>query len=893
MTVSISTAQPDALCGGIVCCPAVAPAKLPWFRLVVGIFVTAQTMVLGMTLNLTVPEDRATLLMLQGGMLAATLVVMALLGLPLAIEAWRQMRAGRVAMEWLFLAGIFSTLAISCWSMARGVGPIYFEVVNILLVIYSVGHGVMAHSRTRAIAATQTLLQQVAEARLANGTRVPATSIRIGDRVMVTPGELIPVDGVVVTGQSLVRTTAFSGEWQSCVKRAGDAVLAGTGCEDGTLLIEATADGLDRRIDRLAALIASACRSTSSMQQQADRYVRVLVPVVALVSVGTAMYWGQRADWSTGIFNALAVVLVACPCAAGLATPLAVWTAIGRLADKGLLLKSAVALERLASVQGVIFDKTGTLADERLILKDLQTAPDPMQRSRTLSIIAQVERHSEHPVARALRELPAPGDDVAMEVIAIRILPAIGIEAEVQLAGRPAVVRIARREIPSDLTPGELTIDATLDGVWIATAVFSEHLRDSASAAVEQLKDMGLSVQIMTGDSSEAARRAAAIAPVVAGMTPEQKHAAAGEVQDHVLFIGDGVNDAAAMAASRCSIAMATGAAVTLEAADGTLHNGDLSLIPQAIDLARRTVNTIRSNFAWAMVYNMIGMPLAAMGWLHPVVASILMSASSAIVAWRSFNLVKSAAPLAEHSVPRPCTFGPPFSAPAAHQPTSFKVPPSNSPLPPVAATGTLPFSVYAMAHLIGLVGQGLILIALAQLTGPAGAVCILAFVLLAWGGIRFSNRLPAWADMTLAMFSIGGLGMNLGWWIDLHFDPAVRNGMVAACCMMSKTAQSAGMEANSHWMYWLMLLAGVPAMFLVRRSPLFFDWRRWCCTGMLVLGIPGMCFGMWAGAQLATTLSDWPGQYQVIASYALMMLGMSAGMLVPHALELAIPRKP
>jgi hypothetical protein len=188
----------------------------------------------------------------------------------------------------------------------------------------------------------------------------------------------------------------------------------------------------------------------------------------------------------------------------------------------------------------------------------------------------------------------------------------------------------------------------------------------------------------------------------------------------------------------------------------------------------------------------------------------------------------------------------------------------------------------------IGLVGQGVIMIPLAGL-GWAGAAALLggcaAVALLI---IRYRDRLPAWADMTLAMLSIGGLGMNLGWWMDLHFNPAVQNGLVRSCCMARKAMQSTGPEATSHWMYWLMLLLGVPAMYVLRRGPIFFDWRKWCCTGMLLLGVPGMCFGMWAGAQLAMGITDLPVQARVVAAYLLMVAGMCAGMLVPHSLELA-----
>lgn len=855
----------DEPAGGVVCCSAdlgltAASARVPWLRLIIGTLVAAQTMLLGLTVNLTAPEERSTMLWLQGGMLAATLLVVALLGLPLAIEAMTQLRQRRLTMELLFLAGIAASMGISVWSVIRGVGPVYFEVVNVLLVVYAAGHAITSHSRSRALAATQRMLRDVARARMADGTMREVTLIGKGDRVRVMPGELIPVDGVVIAGQSLVRTTAFTGEWQSATCGEGDTVLAGSACEDGTLVVEASAAGLDRRIDKLANLIASACQSSSPMQRLADRFVRVFLPAVTLVAAGALLYWGLiRGDWPATIFNALAVILVACPCAAGLAVPLTTWTTISRLAEKGLLLKSADALQRLAMTQAVIFDKTGTLADERLELKELQTAPDPEQRRRTLSLLATIERHSEHPVARALRNLPGarPIDGVAVQ--AVRIVPGRGIEADVVLEGRASVARLIRRE-GTEL----LTIDASLDGIWIATASFAEALRESSAKAVEQLKAMGLTVEIMTGDSS--GRTAADLASVSSGKTPEQKYSASCAATTNVLFVGDGVNDAAAMAASHSSIALASGSQIAIETADATLHGGDLAVIPEAIALARRALATIRSNFAWAVGYNLVGMALAVSGLLHPVAAALLMMLSSAVVAWRSFNLSSAAAVTASRT----------------------EVTPPSEIREVLPAGRTLPKWLFSALHLTGMLGQGAILILLAQL-GLGGGLAMLAMcAMAALLTIRFRAKLPEWTDMTVAMLGIGGLGMNLGWWMDLHFSPAMQNGMVMACCMARNTMEATGAQASSHWMYWLMLIGGVPAMYILRRGPIYFNWRSWCCTGMLLLGVPGMCFGMWAGAQLAMRLENLPGSMQVVVAYVLMMAGMCAGMLAPHALEIA-----
>ena len=858
---------------GFVCCSsdgcATLPnASLPWFRIVFGLFVALQTMMLGLTVNLTAPDERSTLLLLQGGMLAATLVVVALLGVPLAADAIRSLRQRRLTMELLFLAGISAALAISIGSMLRGDGPVYFEVVSILLVIYSVGRLVTGQSRDRALVASQRMLQQVALARRVDGTQVPAAEVRPGDCLRILPGELIPADGLIIEGQSLVRTTAFSGEWKAGVKHPGETVLAGTACEDGTLLVEATASGSDRRIDHLAKLIVSACQASSPMQRMADAFVHRFLPAVALIALATLIYWGMTHSWQAGLFNALAVVLVACPCAAGLATPLATWTAITRLADRGLLLKSADALQRLATAQRVIFDKTGTLSDASLQLLSLKTGPDSRQRQSAIAILAAIEKHSDHPVARVLRNLPQDSHLNPPAVGAVRTLPGLGIEADITLDGRAATVRLVRR--PED---EDLTMDASIDGAWFASATFSERLRQSARSAVQRLEAMGLPVEIMTGDCSSAVKHAQALAPTTAAMTPEAKHAATRSAGARVLFVGDGINDAAAMGASHCSIAMASGAAITVETADATLHSADLSAIPDAIALARQTLATIRHCFLWAVVYNLIGMALAAVGWLHPLVAALLMSVSSGVVAWKAGRSTIAEPPVSISA----------FPGPGSHA-TALRAAPSSA-----GKSRLLPL---LCLHLLAFVGQGLILIPLAQLDRAQSLTLIFACTLAGLLTMRFASRMPAWLEMTVAMLSVGGLGMTFGWWLDLHFDPAVQNGSIMACCMARKVLETTGAQSTTHWMYWLMLLAGVPAMFLLRQTPIAFAWRKWCCSGMLLIGTPAMCFGMWAGAQLAMRLPIDAGWGKVLASWAFMMLGMSAGMLLPHSLELAFVRR-
>ncbi|MHC4932724.1 MAG: HAD-IC family P-type ATPase, partial [Planctomycetota bacterium] len=366
----------------------------------------------------------------------------------------------------------------------------------------------------------------------------------------------------------------------------------------------------------------------------------------------------------------------------------------------------------------------------------------------------------------------------------------------------------------------------------------------------EALRDQSLNVRILTGDGWAGAHAVLDLAETEAELTPEQKHRAVESLRGgepgyaRPLFVGDGLNDAAAMAASHVSIALAGGSSVAAETASATLHGDDLTLIPRAVGLARHAVRIIRSNLHWAVAYNLLGILAAATGHLHPVVAVLLMACSSAFVSWRSFRLAK------------------PPALPRRAATREERIRPGRGVL-----------RMFGALHVAGMLGQGWLLAILAgrPVPGTLAAFAAAAVLLLA-----FWRRMPPWLDMIFAMVTLGGLGMNFGWWMDFGFQPAV-----GGCPHCSP-------EQSSLWMNTGMLLLGVPAMFLVRHTWERFRWRKWCCGGMVVLGIPGMLLGMLAGSVIA---AEWlPGA--VVGHYLLMMLGMCLGMLLPHALEFALPRR-
>ncbi|MHC4817967.1 MAG: heavy metal translocating P-type ATPase, partial [Planctomycetota bacterium] len=707
------------------------------------------------------------------------------------------------------------------------------------LVVYSAGRAVGERSRARALAAMQELTDALASARRENGAAVDVAALRTGDRVRVLAGELVPVDGRIVSGEALVRETPFTGEWISARRGPGDRVIAATQCEDGALVVEADA-GAPRRVDALAGLVERTLQSESPLQRQADRFVRWFLPLVFATALATFLFWLPRLGAQDALFSALAVLLVACPCAAGLATPLVAWTAIGRLARRGLVVRDAEALERLASVRSVVFDKTGTLGEETLRIASVDAAD-----AAALAILCAVERHSAHPVAVALRGLDVPAAAPPVDVVSVRTLPGRGIAARVRVAGGTAEeVRVLR----DDRTRADsLQIRLERGGACVATARLRERLRASAARAVRVLKDeLELPVRIMTGDGT--AGVAQDLGPAQAGLAPEEKHDEVTRL-DRPLYVGDGLNDAPALAAAHASIALASGSRVSVEAASATLHGGELTLVPEGLRLARHAVAVIRSNLHWAVLYNLIGIAAAATGHLHPVLAALLMAGSSAFVAWRSFRVVDAP--------PRPVE--------------------ADIPVPARLRRGL------GAAHVAGLLGQIAVVAAIADLGAGPAAVALGLGALAAYALLRVWPHLPSWADMTLAMVTLGGLGMNLGWWADLGFSPSPAG---APCCGGGEEA----LPSVASWMNAGMLLLGVPAMFLVRHTWRRFRWGSWCCGGMVLLGIPGMVAGMLAGSVLAGQLTAaWSPAARVFADYLCMLAGMCAGMALPHLLELAL----
>jgi heavy metal translocating P-type ATPase len=625
-------------------------------RLAVGAFIAANTMTASLAFNLSEVTPRARL---AGHLLilAATLVTVVLLGWPLLRAAGRELRAGRLTLEAMFLLGIGGALGASLLATLRGEGAVYYEIVSILLVVYSLGQMVAGVAQQRALAAAAAWAPAAVTCQVetAGGTyrTVAVAEVQPGDVVLVPPGAAIPVDGEVVAGEAFVREAELTGEPLAVVRRVGDRVFAGTHCLDATLKVRATAPGTARRLDAIVGAVEQARALPTRLERAADRAIRWLLPAVVVVAVGTLVAWSHLASWDVGLFNAMAVLLVACPCALGLATPLAVWVALGRMAARGVVVRAGEVVERLAGVDTAVLDKTGTLTEATATLVDLVVEGDTgAARGRALALLAAVERASGHPLASAFGGGEA-GSSTGMVVISARLLPAVGVEARVRVAAaaQELLVRVGRPEVLVDQGQGGVLanlrgrlrgegreVALLVDGHLVALARLAERLRASWPAALAQFARLGVRTVVMTGDGAARARLVAAD-EVLAALSPEEKLQRVRALQSagrRVLFVGDGVNDAAAMAAAHVSIAVAGGAELAVEVGAASWSGGDLTALPAALEQARATVQLIRSNLAFAAAYNLAGVGLAAAGLLHPVTAALLMTCSSLMVTWRA-----------------------------------------------------------------------------------------------------------------------------------------------------------------------------------------------------------------------------------------------------------------
>jgi Cu+-exporting ATPase len=551
-----------------------------------------------------------------------------------------------------------------------GAVPLYFEAAAVIVVLVLVGQILEGRARARTSDAIRLLLRLAPASALrvrpdGPDEVVPLDAVQVGDRLRVRPGERLPVDGVVVEGASAVDESMMTGESIPVHKQRGEPVVGGTTNTTGSFVMRADKVGADTLLARMVTLVATAQRSRAPIQRLADRVAAWFVPVVILVAVATGLVWGlvgPEPRLAHGLVNAVAVLIIACPCALGLATPMSIMVAMGRGASTGVLFRNAEALERLQAVDTIVLDKTGTLTQGRPELASVSWA-EGTDEADVLRLAASAEVGSEHPLAQAI-VAGATSRGLRLEP-ADRFLSASGKGVTAVISGREVRVgsadHLRDHQINVDglvatadrlRADGHTVVFVSLDGQASGLLAIADPIRVSAADAIRALHAEGLRVIMLTGDhaaTAQAVARRLGIDDVRAGVKPDQKALTIARLQAEgrvVAMAGDGVNDAPALAAADVGIAMGTGADLAMESAGVTLVRGDLRALVRARRLSRATMANIRQNLAFAFVYNAIGVPLAAgilYPWfgllLRPVVAAAAMSLSSVSVIGNALRL--------------------------------------------------------------------------------------------------------------------------------------------------------------------------------------------------------------------------------------------------------------
>ena len=653
---------PDACCG----CAGEGDgfSARVWLRLAVAAVFAGQGMVLSLAVNLTPPAfGGAVYWVLHGGLIAATMGVLVFLGGPLFRATFAMVRERRLSIEGLFTLSLLGAFAGSLVATFTGTGDVYYEVVAIVLAIHTVGRLVGQRSRARLREESARLRETFDTARVVEDgeapVRMPLSELTEGSVVRVAPGEPFTVDGTVVAGTGFVSETALTGEPTPVVRHEGDRVRAGTWSVDGRFDVRAAALEGDRELDGILRTVEDAGGRPSELQTQADALMRGFLPFVVGVSAATAIYWSFAAGWVEAVLNSMAVLLVACPCALGLATPVAVWQGLYRLAGIGLVSRDGALLDALARTRRVFFDKTGTLSESALRWTEfLVLRGGAERRAPLLRALAAVEADLPHPVARALSHGPdaeAEADGVeggVCRVEDLRVLPGRGVSARVSVdgvtfsltAGEPeggAADPVHAEALRAGLrdTVGK-RVFVWVDGEPAAVAVLREQARSGTASTWEALEALGVRATVLTGDPAPALELPASV-PVKAGLSAADKERAviaAASAGEYPLVVGDGINDAAAMARASGAVAMGGGSAYTRATAAGQLAGDRIDAVPRAISVARKVHRTLRGNLLYAAAYNVLGMGFAAAGMLHPVFAAVLMLGSSFFVTARALH---------------------------------------------------------------------------------------------------------------------------------------------------------------------------------------------------------------------------------------------------------------
>lgn len=587
-----------------------------------------------------------------------TVPVIALLGLPILAASINSIKHMRLNIDVLIIIGTVAAFVISVYSTFTRQGHVYFDTITMLLALLTLGRYLEANAKASSSNAIKGFLDLAPKSAIVirNGVEinVPSNDIEKLDLVKVLPGTGFPVDGRVVEGTSGADESSLTGESVPVPKEPGSMVYSGTMNLDGTVIFQALEVGEGKTVSRLVKLLEEARRSRAPIERIADRITAVFVPLVSVIALGAFGFWAMRGSVDTALMTALSVLVISCPCALGIATPLAIWIALGRAAGAGVLVRSAEFLERLSGVNMVFFDKTGTLTERELVLGAVRIDPESGAEEREIiTLAASLESGYSHPLADSLARAASKMSAALVPATQVRAAPGMGVEGVID-GRRVAAGSVRYMESLGVETDGFAAAGLESSGMTVmfvgvgneSTAVlgFTESPRPESVGALKELSEDGVGSLMLTGDNRYAAGALSQRLGIEArsGLYPGEKVEI---IEDYkargfrTAMVGDGINDAPAMNAADVGIALGCGADITREAADVSLLGDDLGKVPWVLRLARMNHRIVKQNLFWAFFYNVLGIGIAAAGLMQPVLAAAAMVVSSMIVLGNSVRV--------------------------------------------------------------------------------------------------------------------------------------------------------------------------------------------------------------------------------------------------------------
>ena len=839
--------------------PGAALPRTLGIRLGISAIITAQIMIFGLSTNLHSDMPRYAKSIVNAIILISTGLVILILGGPLITNTIRELRNKRITIESLFAITLIGSFIASLESYIKGNEYTYFEVVPILLIVYNIGNLLVSRMRTITAMRASLWVDQINYAHKVTTENktviVPVDTIDVNDIVQVSPGETIPVDGIIIEGSAYIFSGSIRGDPFPDARGAGESVTAGEIVYDAVIRIRATSRGTNRQIDSIVNIINQAHKRSGSIRYISDKLSKWFISIIISISLITYIYWFyiKEYSWDSALYYSMSVLLVACPCVIGATIPLIQWIAVNRLAENGIIIRTGDIIERLAKVSCIVFDKTGTLTEiDRYRVSCLFRA-EYVLCDYILNAIYHIEKNMNHPIANLLTQISKKYDKYNVYIYQVKQIPGCGIEAKLLVQDICMILHIGsgfwiKKLMKSDGTDilyhGNhqskkiyVLCDYKLAMIFEYHEKFINHVYESFI----ELSKLNLPIIVMTGDH-HACLDNLPIYSVYSGLSATEKYQKVVEIKNngaHVMYIGDGVNDAAALATANVAIALASGVDLAVQASDAILYNRDLRVIPWAIAFSRATMQAIHRNLSRALIYNIIGVGLAACGYLHPVVATLLMAISS-------ICLILSASRIE-------------YSDKCDQVATA-----------PGAAISDDNYQYIAFIHFISFALQGFIFCILLNTNTYFSTLIITSFIIV---GITISYlwyiwiRIPHYLDMIIGILSMGNLGMVFGIWLDefIYYKQHMHyHGDISSI--------------DTFPFMWLgMLLFSNAAMFYMNRRPINDRIHK---LSMLLGGNVGMICGMFICMKTLFSYFDTLTHLEIL-HYLIMSLGMMIGMLI------------